>query len=213
MRDELFEILTALLDDTDVRVVVFRGAGAKAFCAGADLSEFLTAPSPTKARLIRFQRDIWGMIARLSQPVIAALHGYVFGSGLELALLCDMRIATPTTVFGLPETGLGIIPAAGGTQTTPRAAGCSRALELLMTGRRLTAQEAFEMGFINRVIPETEIEPSIESLTNRVSSLNPVAVQMVKKVMKKGLERPLSQGLHLEQRAAELLQGIRKKGG
>ncbi len=123
MRDELYEVLSAIKPDMDVHVVIIRGAGERAFCAGADLSEFLSAPAPTAARHVRWQRDVWGLFLNLPQPVIGSLHGYVFGSGIEMAMCCDIRIASDDAVFGLPEVALGIIPAAGATQTVPRAIG------------------------------------------------------------------------------------------
>ncbi len=120
MRDDLFQVLGAIRNDPEVLVVVFKGEGERAFCAGADLSEFLTAPSPVIARQVRWERDVWGAFLSLPQPIIAALHGYVLGSGIEIALCCDLRIAAEDARFGLPEASLGIIPAAGGTQTLPR---------------------------------------------------------------------------------------------
>jgi len=117
MRDDLYQVLSAIRDDPEVRVGIFTGAGDKAFCAGADLSEFLTAPSPVVARQVRWERDVWSLFLSIPQPLIAALHGYVLGSGIEIALCCDIRIATEDVRFGLPEVGLGIIPAAGATKT------------------------------------------------------------------------------------------------
>ena len=138
MRDDLYEVLLSIRDDDEVRVGILKGAGEKAFCAGADLSEFLTAPPPVAARKVRFERDVWGIFLGLPQPMIAAVHGFVLGSGIEMALCCDIRIASPETKFGLPEMGLGIIPAAGATQTLPRTIGRSRALEMLLTNRWMT---------------------------------------------------------------------------
>src|SRR4030067_2448380 len=123
MRNDLYEVLGAIKDDSEVRVAILSGAGEKAFCAGADLSEFLTAPSPIVARQVRFERDVWGLFLSLPQPLIAALHGYVLGSGIEMALCCDLRIASEDARFRLPEASLGIIPAAGGTQKLPRTVG------------------------------------------------------------------------------------------
>ncbi len=119
MRDELYEVLTAIRDDAEILAVVFKGAGKRAFCVGADLTEFGTAPSPIIARQVMWERDVWGLLNGLKQPLIAAVHGYVFGSGMELALFCDIRIASDDAVFGLPEVSLGMIPAAGGTQMLP----------------------------------------------------------------------------------------------
>ncbi|MFA5079874.1 MAG: enoyl-CoA hydratase/isomerase family protein, partial [Dehalococcoidia bacterium] len=129
MRDELYEVLSAIKADSDMHVAVLKGAGEKAFCAGADLSEFLSAPAPTAARHVRWHRDVWGLFLNLPQPVIGALHGYVFGSGIEMAMCCDIRIASEDAVFGLPEVALGFIPAAGATQTVPRAVGPGHALD------------------------------------------------------------------------------------
>jgi enoyl-CoA hydratase/carnithine racemase len=151
MRDELYEVLSAIESDSDVHAAIIRGAGEKAFCAGADLSEFLSAPAPVFARHVRWQRDVWGLFLSLPQPVIAALHGYVFGSGIEMAMCCDIRIASDDAVFGLPEVALGFIPAAGATQTVPRAVGPGHALDLLLTGRRVGAQEALEMRLVKAV--------------------------------------------------------------
>lgn len=149
MRDDLYQVLHAIRDDPEVRVAIFKGAGEKAFCAGADLSEFLTAPSPIVARQVRFERDVWGLFLNIPQPLIAAVHGFVLGSGIEIALCCDIRIASEDTRFGLPEVGLGIIPAAGGTQTLPRVIGRARALEMLLTNRWMTAEEAYQCGLVN----------------------------------------------------------------
>ena len=157
MRDDLFEILGAIRDDKEVRVGVFKGAGEKAFCAGADLSEFLTAPPPVITRQVRFQRDIWGLFLNIPQPLIAALHGYVLGSGIEIALCCDIRIGAEDVRFGLPEVGLGIIPAAGGTQTLPRLIGRGKALEILLTNQWIDAAEAHRIGLINQVAPKDKL--------------------------------------------------------
>ncbi|MCX5999062.1 MAG: enoyl-CoA hydratase/isomerase family protein [Chloroflexi bacterium] len=133
MRDELHQVLLAISDDPEVMVVMLSGQGQKAFCAGADLSEFLTAPSPVIARQVRWERDVWGVFLAVPQPLIAVLHGYILGSGIEMALCCDIRIAAEDARFGLPEASLGIIPAAGGTQTLPRVTGRGGGL---MLGRR-----------------------------------------------------------------------------
>src|SRR3972149_95027 len=137
MRDELYQVLAAIRDDPEVKVAILRGAGDRAFCAGADLTEFLTAPSPVIARQVRWERDVWGLFLSITKPLIAALHGYVLGSGLEMALCCDIRVASEDAQFGLPEMNFGIIPAAGGSQTLPRVIGRANALEMLLTGRRV----------------------------------------------------------------------------
>lgn len=200
MRDELLQILEAVRDDDEVRVVIFSGAGEKAFCAGADLSEFLTAPSPVVARQVRLSRDVWGLFLSLPQPLIAALHGYVLGSGLEIALSCDLRVAAEDAQFGFPEVGLGIIPAAGGTQTLPRIVGRPRALEILLTGRRISAREAYDIGLVNRVVPRPELMTTAEALAKKISSYPPQAVKSTKQALIQGLNLRLEGGLKLEQR-------------
>src|SRR3972149_5855852 len=142
MRDALWEIALAVRDDPDVRVVIFKGAGDRAFSAGADISEFGTAPSYVESRRARRQRDLWGLILSLEAPLIAALHGYALGAGIELALCCDLRIAAGDARLGLPEVGLGYIPSAGGTQTLPRHVPPRVALPMILTGDPLDAATA-----------------------------------------------------------------------
>jgi enoyl-CoA hydratase/carnithine racemase len=211
MRDELYEVLGAVRDDDDVRAVVFRGAGEKAFCAGADLSEFLTAPSPVIARQVRWERDVWGLFLSIPQPLIAALHGYVLGSGIEIALFCDIRIASEDARFGMPEVGLGIIPAAGGTQTLPRLIGGARALEMVLTNCWVEAEEALRMGLVNRVVPRGELIETAEAVAQKIASHDPRAVRFVKQAVIRGLDLPLSEGLDLERRLASELFGREKQ--
>ena len=198
MRDDLYEVLGAIVDDDEVRVVILKGAADKAFCAGADLSEFLSAPPPVGARKVRFERDVWGRLLNIAQPTIAALHGYVLGSGLEIALCCDMRIASFDTQFGLPEVGLGIIPAAGGTQTLPRTIGRSRALEMLLTNRWISGQEAFQFHLVNRVVAREELLATTEKMARRIASFDPAAVRCAKQAVQRGTEMTLREGLNLE---------------
>jgi enoyl-CoA hydratase/carnithine racemase len=202
MRDELYEVLSAIKADDEVRVTLINGAGEKAFCAGADLKEFLTAPSAVEARKIRAIRDLWRLFLSVPQPLIAALHGYVLGSGLEIALFCDLRIATPDVVFGLPEVELGILPAAGGTQTLPRILGLSGAMEMLLTGRRLSGQEAYDMRLVNRLVSRDTLMKVSREIAQNIASLNPIAVQNAKQLLIRGLDLTLEQGLELEQRIA-----------
>jgi len=206
MRDELYQVLGAVRDDPDVAVAILKGAGDKAFCAGADLTEFLTAPSPIIARQVRWERDVWGLFLSLPQPVIAALHGYVLGDGIEMALCCDIRIASSDAQFGAPEVGLGIIPAAGGTQTLPRMVGRSKALEMLLTGRRLNAQEAYKAGLVNRVVPREELLPTTEEIARKIASYSKMAVRIAKQATIRGLDLTLNEGLELEKRLATLNQ-------
>ena len=202
MRDDLYEILNAVRADDEVRVAVFKGAGEKAFCAGADLKEFLTAPSVVQARRIRAVRDLWRLFLSMPQPLIAALHGYVLGSGMEIALFCDLRIAAPDVVFGLPEVGLGILPGAGATQTLPRIAGLPGALDMLLTGRRLNGEEALAMGLVNQIVPRETLLQAAGALAYKIASCDPAAVRNAKQALIQGLDLSLEQGLDLEWRLA-----------
>ena len=202
MRDDMFEVLSAIKSDTEIRVAVFSGAGEKAFCAGADLSEFLTSPPPVAAREVRLDRDLWGLFLSIPQPLIAAVHGYVLGSGLEMALCCDLRIAADNARFGLPEIGLGMIPAAGGTQTLPRMAGLGQALDMLLTNRWIDANEAFETGLINKVVTPDQLIPEAEEMAHKIASREPRVIRSAKQAVMRGLDLPLDQGLELEKRIA-----------
>ncbi|MGD8563922.1 MAG: enoyl-CoA hydratase/isomerase family protein [Desulfarculaceae bacterium] len=206
MRDDLYEVAGAIQVDDEVRVVVIKGAGDKAFCAGADLSEFLTAPSPVIARQVRFARDVWGRLLGLPQPLICALHGFVLGSGLEIALCCDLRLAADNVRFGLPEVGLGIIPAAGGTQTLPRTIGRARAMEMLLTNRWLDAAEALQIGLVNRVLAPEKLLPAAEELAGSIADLDPMAVRYAKQAVNRGMDLTLEQGRNVEQMLAGRLR-------
>ena len=205
MRDELYQVLGAIRDDPEVMVAIFRGAGERAFCAGADLTEFLTAPSPVVARQVRWERDVWGLFLGIAKPLIAALHGYVLGSGIEIALCCDIRIASEDAQFGLPEVGLGIIPAAGGSQTLPRMIGRAGAQEILLSGRWISAEEAHRLKLVNRVVSRADLLPEAERLANKIKSYSPLAVSCAKQAIARGLGLSLEQGLELEARLGDCL--------
>ena len=208
MRDDLYEVLGAVRDDREVKVAIFKGAGEKAFCAGADLTEFLTAPSPVIARQVRWERDVWGLFLSIPQPLIAALHGYVLGSGIEMALCCDIRIASEDVRFGLPEVGLGIIPAAGGTQTLPRTVGRGKALEMLLTNCWIDAKEAYQIQLVNRVVPREKLLESAKEMAEKIASHDPVAIRSAKQAVVRGLDLPLAEGLRLEKMLASQLRAI-----
>ncbi len=205
MRDELYQVLEAIKDDPEVKVAIFRGAGDRAFCAGADLTEFLTAPSPIIARQVRWERDVWGLFLSITKPLIAALHGYVLGSGIEMALCCDIRVASEDAQFGVPEMGLGIIPAAGGSQTLPRVIGGAQALEVLLTGRWVKAEEAHRLKLVNQVVSRGDLLPAAERLANKIKVYNPLAVSYAKQAITRGLDLSLERGLELEANLADCL--------
>jgi enoyl-CoA hydratase len=206
MRDDLVEVLGAIKADRDIRVVILKGAGEKAFCSGADLSEFLTAPPPVFARQVRWARDVWGLFLSVRQPIIAALHGYVLGSGIEMALCCDLRLASEKARFGLPEVGLGIIPAAGGTQTVPRTIKLPWAMEMVMAGRWIGAEEARRFGLVNRVTSREKLLASAEELAHKIGSFDPAAVRRAKQAVNRGLDLPLAEGLYLESMLARTVR-------
>jgi len=200
MRDELFQVLGAIKTDPEIRVGIIKGAGDRAFCAGADLSEFLTAPLPVFARQARFARDIWGLFLSVPQPIIAAVHGYVLGSGVEIALFSDIRIAAEETQFSVPEMGLGIIPAAGASQTLPRAINISPAMDVLLSGRWIKAREALRLNLVNKIVPRKELLTKTESLARKIAALNPVAARSIKEAIGRGMDMSVEEGLELETR-------------
>lgn len=203
MRDELYQVLGAIRDDPEVKVSVLKGAGDKAFCAGADLTEFLTAPSPTVARQVRWERDVWGLFLNCPCPLIAALHGYVLGSGIEMALCCDIRIASEDVQFGLPEVALGIIPAAGATQTLPRVVGRAKALEMMFLGSRIGASEALNIGLVNEVVPRSKLYLTADDIARRISQFDSMVVANIKQAVIRGLDLSLSEGLEIEKLLAD----------
>jgi enoyl-CoA hydratase/carnithine racemase len=199
MRNDFSQVLSAVADDPEVRAVLITGRG-RAFCAGADLTEFGTAPSLVRARQVRWERDVWGQLYGLRQPVVAALHGYCIGSGLEIALLCDLRIAAASTIFAMPEVHLGMIPAAGGTQTLPHNAGPAAALDLLLTGRRFSAAEARDLGLVTRVVPDPDLLTAAGDLARAVAARDPRGLAAAKTALQEGADLPLAEALQLETR-------------
>jgi len=204
MRDDFSEALSAVEQDPEVRALLVTGEG-RGFCAGADLTEFGSAPSQVIARRVRWERDVWGQLVNLGKPVVAAVHGYCIGSGLEIALLCDLRIAATGTVFALPEVQLGMIPAAGGTQTLPRAVGLSQALDLLLTGRRIQAEEALSTKLVTRLTPPESLRDEAWRLADELAELPAEAVETLKQSLRQGMDLDLPRALELEGRLAARL--------
>jgi enoyl-CoA hydratase/carnithine racemase len=211
MRDDLTEALSAVRDDSDIRVLLLSGAG-RAFCAGADLTEFGAAPSPPAARHLRFARDPWSLLEELPVPSLAALHGYAIGSGLEMALLCDLRIAAEDVELAMPEVRWGLMPAAGGTQSLSRTCLTGRALELAVPGRHIGAHEALRFGLVSRVVPADELATSVDEIADDLAGLDPTAVRAVRRAVREGQDLSLSAGLQLEARLANSLGSSRGEG-
>jgi len=183
-----------------VSVAVFAGAGDRAFSAGADVTEFGTAPSLMAARGARQERDLWGLMASLRIPLVAALHGYAYGAGLELAMYCDLRIAAEDALLALPEVSLGYIPSAGGTQTVPRAIGRSDALRMITTGEPVGAAEAYAIGLVHAVVPLADLEATARVWAQRLAAAPTAAIRAAKRAVVEGLDLTLDEGLRLERR-------------
>ncbi len=205
MRDDLFAALGVADRDPDVRVVVLRGNGP-AFSTGGDVAEFGSAPSPYVARAVRWQRDVWGRLLELRAATIAAVHGYTVGGGFEMAMLCDLCIAATDTRLALPETGLGMIPGVGGTQTLPRRAGVGRALEAVLADRWIDAREALAVGLVQRVVPRSRLVSTAQALARRLAALDPALVQALRRCVRAAHDGTLADGIALERRLGLALE-------
>lgn len=200
LRDEIRSGFSQL-GRTEIEVLVIKGRG-KAFCAGADVQEFLQFKPH---QFIDEMEDFFFLPERFSRPVVAAIDGYALGGGLELALACDLRLATSNSVFGQPEINLGLIPGGGGTQRLTRSIGMGRAKEMVMTGRQIEAETAEEWGLINKSYPKADFEEKVEELTQKLSRGPTEALKVAKKVINEGADIPLPQAIQLEQQAFSLL--------
>jgi enoyl-CoA hydratase/carnithine racemase len=205
MRDELWGLLLAVRDDPDVRVAVLRGAGERAFCAGADIKEFGTAPSVVAARRARQERDLWGLMTALETPVIAQIHGWALGAGCEMSLLCDLRVAAEDARLGLPEVTLGYIPSAGGTQTLPRVVAQGDAARIVLSGEPVDARTALRMGLVHRVVPRAELEAEVMTLAERVAGRPPELIRALKRILWQGADLSLAEALAFEARQVRAL--------
>lgn len=203
MRDELFSLLYAIREDPEVMAVLLHGNG-RGFSAGADLTEFNTFPSVMEGRRIRWLRDVWGLMLSIPAPIMVVAHGFCLGDGLEMSLLADIRYAAEGTQFGLPETALGFLPGAGGSQTFPRAVGLGQGLDVLLTGRRIDSQEAYQMGLINRILPrEGFLEEALSDLRSWLDQ-GRLDFRLLKRASQEGLNMTMAQALELEQRLARI---------
>jgi enoyl-CoA hydratase/carnithine racemase len=198
MRDELYETLRLFNDDSLAEVGIIEGSGLKGFCSGADLTEFGTAPSQIIARNVRWERDLWGLFLKLDKPIVAKLHGYVIGSGVEIASLCDVRISSENSVFKMPEVALGLIPAAGGTQTLSRLIGQPLAMDMLVTGRLIKSQEALKIGLIDYCVSSNEVENMVNKVVNTLKNNNNVLTRTAKHLVRESLDLSLEQGMRIE---------------
>lgn len=202
---ELDAIIDELACDSSVQIIIVTGAGEKVFVAGADIKQFPYLNRAAGKELVRRGQQILAKLSSLKQPVIAAVHGFTFGGGCELALACDIRIASENLQIGLPEVSLGIIPGYGGTQRLPRLVGSGRAMALICSGDPIKAEEAFRIGLIDKVVPTGEHLNEANTLARKIMSRGPLAVQAAKKAIHNGLEMNLNDGISLE---ADLFAGL-----
>jgi enoyl-CoA hydratase/carnithine racemase len=209
MRDEMWTAMQAFRDDPDALVLIIKGAGDRAFSAGADISEFGTAPSYVESRRARRERDLWGLMLALEKPLIAAIHGHALGAGCEMSMFCDLRIASEEARFGLPEVNLGYIPSAGGTQLLPRTIPPGAAMGLILSADTIDAREALRLGLVNRVVPRDRLYPEAEELARRLMDRPQQALRYAKEAVLRGLDLGLAEGLALEGRLAVLALGGR----
>ncbi|MFJ8236689.1 enoyl-CoA hydratase-related protein [Ureibacillus sp. NPDC094379] len=201
---ELQTIIETIHLDSSVRVVVITGAGDKAFSVGADLKERKTLPDEYVFRNLNKFNEVFSSIEQLPQPTICALNGYAFGGGLELALACDFRFAADHITIGLTETSLGIIPGAGGTQRLPRIIGETKALELILTAKRLSAFEAMQYGLLTKIAPAEQLLEEINLFAESILQNAPIAIKQAKFAVKQGLKVDVQTGLQIERKAYEL---------
>ena len=196
--DELRRAIVELKEDTSVRAVVLTGTGEKAFVAGADISELAAlSAAAMKDHALRGQH-VFDLIENLGKPVIAAINGFALGGGCELAMACTLRVAAESARLGQPEINLGLLPGFAGTQRLPRLVGKGVALELLLTGRHVTADEALRIGLVNRVVPAASLLTEARAVATELAAKAPVAVQYILEVVNRGLETSFDKGQFLE---------------
>ena len=205
VRAALPELIACAETDDSVRVMVISGAGERAFCAGADVKGFNAVDSLVKFRQTRAHAHWIGAFDRARKPMIAAIHGYCLGGGLEIAMACDIRIAAEGAQFALPEVSRGTIPGAGGTQRIARIIGLGRALDMVLSAEHMSAEDALRSGLISRLVPRAELMAATEALAKRIASHAPLAVLLVKEAVRGSLDTDLPAGLRIEADLAALV--------
>ncbi len=184
--------------DVEVRAVVITGAGDKAFCAGADIVELLEKSSVEASEWSRWIHGITTNMEKMRKPIIAKINGFCLGGGLELAMACDCRIASEKAIFGQPEINLAIIPGGGGTQRLTRLVGRTKAMEMLMSGEHIDAEEAFRLTLVNKVVPADELDSAVDELVKKLLSKSAVTLGIIKDAVNRGIEMDLEQALQYE---------------
>jgi enoyl-CoA hydratase len=195
---ELKQLLDDIENDSSIRVLIITGQGDKAFVAGADISELIDRNAALGRRVTKERQEIFSRIENLQVPVIAAVNGYALGGGLELALACSVRICSNTAQFGAPEVKLGIIPGDGGTQRLPRLVGLGRAMEMILTGDFIDAEEAFRIGLVNRVFPHDLLMQKTMELAQKIASRPPLAIRFAKDAVNRSQAGSPTSGYTLE---------------
>jgi enoyl-CoA hydratase len=195
---ELNRAFQMVRDDDEVRVAILTGEGEKAFVAGADINEFTTLEAVGAAALSEHGQAVFSLVENCGKPVIAAVNGFALGGGCELALACTLRLASENARFGQPEIKLGIIPGYGGSQRLPRIVGKGRALQIILTGDMVRADEAFRIGLVNEVLPLAELLPRAEALAQKIIANAPIASRYCLDAVNKGLDMTLPDGLAYE---------------
>jgi len=204
-----------LAADDQVSVVIISSALERAFCVGADLKERRGVSNDDLLRQRRPFQEAFGALRAVPVPMIAAVEGFALGGGCELALCCDLIIASATATFGLPEVGLGLIPGEGGTQLLPRRIGLNKAADLVLTGRRVDAEEAQQLGLADRLVPEGAARSSALELAQQIAAKSPVSLRAAKRALRQGIDVDLLTGLEIEDKAwqeaafsADRLEGV-----
>jgi enoyl-CoA hydratase len=185
-------------EDPAIRVIILTGAGPKAFIAGADIAELATLTPPEARQFARAGQQVCQRMQGLGKPVIAAVNGFALGGGCEVALACHLRIGSTKARMGQPEVNLGVIPGWGGTQRLPRLVGIGRALEILLTGEPIGAEEALRIGLLNRVVEPDQLLPTCEQIAGTIASRGPVAVKLTIEAALRGIDVDLASGCLIE---------------
>ena len=198
-------------DDADVRGVILTGAGDKAFIAGADISELAQVTAVQAERSSTYGQEVLNLVENLGKPVVAAINGFALGGGCETAMACTIRLATESARFGQPEVKLGVPPGGGGTQRLPRLVGKGRALQLILSGEMISAQDAYRIGLVNEVVPAADLIPRAEAILKQIFANAPLAVRYSLEAVNKGLETSQTEGLALEASFFGLCAGTEDK--
>ena len=201
----------AARDDASVRGVILTGAGDKAFIAGADISELASVTAVEAEESSTFGQEVLNIVENLGKPVIAAINGFALGGGCETAMACTIRVASEHAKFGQPEVKLGLIPGGGGTQRMPRLVGKGRALQIILSGEIISAQEAYRIGLVNEVVPAADVITRAEAILKQIFSNAPIAVKYSLEAVNKGLETSVAEGLSLEASLFGLCAGTEDK--